>query len=108
VLICPAASISPFPYSQLSVEEINGEKMPTYMRWLALSDAPTMALACAAALPSGVDHLGLPFGIQVIGPNGSDAAILHIAHALEQVLRQNEATSRPVPHPDVLTSSLIE
>jgi amidase len=104
VLICPAASVSPFPHSQLFVEEVNGEKMPTYMRWLALSYAPTMALACAAALPCGVDHLGLPFGIQVIGPNGSDARVLQIAHALEQVLSQNDATSRPVPNVDVLAT----
>ena len=104
VLICPAASVSPFPHLQLFVEEINGEKMPTYMCWLALSYAPTMALACAAALPCGVDHLGLPFGIQVIGPNGSDARVLQIAHTLEQVLSQNEATSRPVPNVDRLAT----
>ena len=97
-LICPAASVSPFPHSQPFVAEINGENMPTYMRWLALSYAPTMALACAVALPCGVDHLGLPFGIQVIGPNGSDARILQIAHALEQVLRESEATARPLPN----------
>ena len=102
VLICPAASVSPFQHSRLFVAEVNGERMPTYMRWLALVYAPTMALACAAALPCGVDHLGLPFGIQVIGPNGSDARVLQIAHALEQVLDQNEATSRPVPNVDVL------
>ena len=97
VLICPAASVSPFPLSQLCVEEINGKRMSTYMSWLALVYAPTMALACAATLPCGVDHMGLPFGIQVIGPNGSDAHVLQIAHALEQVLSQNEATSRPLP-----------
>ena len=102
VLICPAASVSPFPHSQLFVEEVNGEKMPTYMRWLALSYAPTMALACAAALPCGVDHVGLPFGIQVIGPNGSDDRVLQIAHTLEHVLSQNKATSRPVPNVGVL------
>ena len=60
VLICPAASVSPFPHAQLFVEEINGEQMPTYMRWLAITYAPTMALACAAALPCGVDHAGMP------------------------------------------------
>jgi amidase len=97
VLICPAASVSPFPHAQLFVEEINGEKMPTYMRWLALTYAPTTALACAAALPCGVDHLGMPFGIQVIGPNGSDARVLEVAHALEQVLAQHKDTARPVP-----------
>ena len=98
VLICPAASVSPFPHKQLFVEELNGEKMPTYMRWLAITYAPTTALACAVALPCGVDHLGMPFGIQVIGPNGSDARILEIAHALEQVLAHNKETARPVPN----------
>jgi len=97
VLICPAASVSPFPHSQLFVEEINGERMPTYMRWLAITYAPTMALCCAAVLPCGVDHRGLPFGIQVIGPNGADARVLEVAHALEQVLAGNETTRRPVP-----------
>jgi Asp-tRNA(Asn)/Glu-tRNA(Gln) amidotransferase A subunit family amidase len=98
VLICPAASVSPFPHAKLFVEEINGEKMPTYMRWLAITYAPTVALACVVALPCGVDHLGMPFGIQVIGPNGSDARVLEVAHALEQALAQNKATARPVPH----------
>lgn len=104
VLICPAASVSPFPHAQLFVEEINGEKMPTYMRWLAITYAPTVALACAAALPCGVDHLGMPFGIQVIGPNGSDARVLEVAHALEQVLAKDKVTARPVPPLPVLTS----
>jgi amidase len=97
VLICPAASVSPFPLSQLCVEEINGKRMSTYMSWLALVYAPTMGLACAATLPCGVDHVGLPFGIQVIGPNGSDARVLQIAHALEQLLSQQAATCRPLP-----------
>ena len=71
--------------------------MPTYMRWLAITYAPTMALCCAAALPCGVDHRGMPFGIQVIGPNGADARVLQVAHALEQVLSGDKATARPVP-----------
>ncbi len=97
VLICPAAAVSPFPHSQLFVEEINGEKMPTYMRWLSIAYAPTMALACSAVIPCGIDHLGMPFGIQVIGPNGADGLVLEVAHALEQVLATNPATMRPMP-----------
>ena len=49
------------------------------------------------ALPCGVDHKGMPFGIQVIGPNGADARVLEVAHALEQVLAADKATARPVP-----------
>ncbi|HJZ42590.1 MAG TPA: amidase family protein, partial [Hyphomicrobiaceae bacterium] len=104
VLICPAASVSPFPHGQLFVEEINGERMPTYMTWLALTCAPTMALACVVALPCGVDQHGLPFGIQVIGRNGADAFVLEVAHALEQVLAGNKETARPVPDAARLSS----
>jgi len=104
VLICPAASVSPFPHGQLFIEEINGERMPTYMTWLALTYAPTMALACVVALPCGVDQHGLPFGIQVIGRNGADAFVLEVAHALEQVLAGNKETARPVPDAARLSS----
>ncbi|MEO1162013.1 MAG: amidase, partial [Pseudomonadota bacterium] len=67
------------------------------MRWLALSYALTMALPAACALPCGVDHLGMPFGIQVVGPNGSDALVLEVAHSLEQVLAADPETARPAP-----------
>jgi Asp-tRNA(Asn)/Glu-tRNA(Gln) amidotransferase A subunit family amidase len=97
VLICPAASVSPFPHSQLFVEAINGERMPTYMRWLAITYVPTTALCCAAAIPCGCDHAGLPFGLQVIGPNGADVRVLQVAHALEQALAGDPVTARPVP-----------
>lgn len=97
ILICPGAAVSPFPHEQLTVTEVNGETMPTYMRWLAMTYAPTMALACAAVIPCGLDQHGMPFGIQVIGPNGADALVLETARALEQVLAANSETARPVP-----------
>ena len=97
ILICPAAAVSPFPHAQLFVEEINGEKMPGYMRWLAITYALTMALPAVCCLPCGVDHLGMPFGIQVVGPIGSDAFVLEVAYALEQALAGNPETARPAP-----------
>ena len=97
ILICPSASVSPYPHEKLFVDEINGKKMPTYMRWLALSYAPTMALPCAWSLPCGLDHLNMPFGIQLIAPAGNDAKLSEIALALENVLASNEETKRPRP-----------
>ncbi len=102
VLIAPAASVSPFPHEQLFVEAINGHKMETYMRWLAMTYTPTMALCCAIALPCGRDENGLPFGIQVIGPRGHDRRVLEVALALEQVLAGNTETARPIPDADAL------
>ncbi len=97
VLIAPAASVSPFPHSQLFVEEIDGEAMPTYMRWLAISYMPTLALCCSAAVPCGTDANGLPFGIQIIGPPGADNRVMAVAAAVEAVLAQNPASARPTP-----------
>lgn len=96
ILICPVAAVSPFPHTEWSVTEINGETMPTYMRWLTLSYALTTALPCVCAIPCGLDHLGLPFGIQIAGPRGSDSLVLEAAHSIEQLLQSNAETARPV------------
>jgi Asp-tRNA(Asn)/Glu-tRNA(Gln) amidotransferase A subunit family amidase len=105
VLITPTASVSPFPHAQLFVEEIDGEKMPTYTRWLALTYMPTMALCCSCAIPCGRDHKGLPFGIQIIGPRGSDLKVLGIALALEEAMADDTETARPVPHWEALADN---
>jgi len=80
--------------------------MPTYMRWLALSYAPTTALCCSCVLPCGLNDHGLPFGIQVIGPNGSDSKVLAVASALESVLSADSGTARPVPDLEAIAGSL--
>lgn len=105
VLITPAAAVSPFPHTELTVTEINGESMPTYMRWLALAYVPTITLCCSCVLPCGVDQNGLPFGIQVIGPNGSDNKVLAVAAALEAVLQSTDETKRPVPDLQALSAA---
>jgi amidase len=97
VVICPAASVTPFPHSSWSVTEVDGKEMPTYMRWLAITYMPTMAMACSAVLPCGLDEEGMPFGIQVLGPPGADRQVLEVACALEQVLESTPDTSRPLP-----------
>ena len=97
VLITPAAAVSPFPHAQWFPETINGETMPNYTRWMTLAYALTTVLPAVAVIPCGIDEHGMPFGIQIAGPNGSDGLILEIAHALEQVLADNPATRRAVP-----------
>jgi Asp-tRNA(Asn)/Glu-tRNA(Gln) amidotransferase A subunit family amidase len=46
----------------------------------------------------------MPFGIQIVGPNGSDAMVLEVAHALEQILADNPTTARPIPDLGKLTA----
>lgn len=105
ILICPAASVSPFPHAQLAVEEIEGEKMPTYMRWLTPVYALTMALPSSCVIPCGLDPHGMPFGIQVVGPKGADAHVLQVALSLEAVLAKTSDGARPLPDLEKLARS---
>ena len=97
VVICPASSTTPFPHDQWSVTEIDGTKMQTYMRWLAITYMPTMALACGVVLPCGLDDMNMPFGVQILGAPGSDRLVIRVAKALEEVLAKHAETARPLP-----------
>ncbi len=97
ILICPAAAVTPFDHTNRTVTEINDVTMNTYMTWLALVYAPTKALCCSCVVPCGVDHNGMPFGVQVVGPNGADTMVLSVAAALEQLFARDQVTRRPVP-----------
>lgn len=96
-LIAPAAAVPPFPHTELFVEAIDGQRLDTYMRWLALTYATTMALCPATALPCGTFDDGMPFGIQIIVRRGDDAKMIAIAKALEAQFELDEATARPLP-----------
>lgn len=97
VVICPATSTTPFNHDQWTITEIDGAQMETYMRWLAITYLPTMALACGVVIPCGVDNVGMPFGIQILSAPGNDRMVIETAKALEMVLEQHQETCRPRP-----------
>ena len=97
VLLTPAISISPRPWTELYPAEIDGRVLDSYYHWLALAYAGTLAGHPCLSLPVGVDSLGMPFGLQLIGRRGVDAALLAAAAALERVLADDPRTARPVP-----------
>ncbi|MEL6964638.1 MAG: amidase, partial [Pseudomonadota bacterium] len=105
VLICPAMSVPPFPHGQLYPTEINGEPLRTYFHWLALAYGLTLTCHPVVCLPAGVDHTGMPFGIQICGKKGGDARVLAIAKALEHHMVQLESLARPIPKLEGLAHS---
>ncbi len=105
ILICPAMSVSPFPHGQLYPNEINGEPLRTYFHWLALAYGLTLTSHPVVCLPCGLDHQGMPFGIQICGKRGGDARVLAIAHALEAALQSLDDLRRPTPDLKALTGA---
>ncbi len=97
VLITPAITISPRPWSELYPRAINNVPTQSYYHWLALAYAPTLAGHPAVALPCGLDAAGMPFGLQLVGRRGGDAEVLAVAEALEALLATDPRTARPAP-----------
>ena len=97
VIITPTITLSPRPWRELYPAEIDGVKTRTYFHWLSLAYAVTIPGHPAVSLPVGLDHNGMPFGLQIVGPRGGDAFVLAVAQALETALAGDARTARPVP-----------
>lgn len=97
IILTPAMTITPRPWTELYPAEIDGKPTKSYFQWLALAYAPTLAGHPALSLPVGRDADGMPFGLQIIGPRGGDALVLRVAAVLEEFCASDAGLSRPVP-----------
>lgn len=80
LLACPVAPVPPFPVEQRWVEDIAGERLATYVDWLALTFAVTLTGCPALSVPAALTDSGLPVGLQLIGrPRGEAALLSHAA-----------------------------
>lgn len=97
VIVSPTTPVSPFPWTQLYATEIEGKPQENYYRWLALTYVVTLTTHPALALPCGVDHAGMPFGLQIVGPFRADMKTLAVAQALESAFAASPTLRRPLP-----------
>ena len=85
LLICPSASIPPFPVDLRYVTEIDGQACETYIDWFAITFALTMTSCPVISIPCGFTGDGLPIGLQVVGKPRGEAALLQAAHWIEEL-----------------------
>ncbi len=93
----PTVGVTPFPWKELYVEQMEGQKLRNYYHWLAPTYWITLATNPAIALPCGLDHKEMPFGLQVIGRFRGDGEVLGAAHAMEQAFKHIPGLARPLP-----------
>lgn len=108
LVLAPTTPVSPFPWTNLYLKEVNGVALENYYRWLSLTYVVTLATNPALALPCGVDHLGLPFGLQVVGGFRRDAYLLACGSAMERAFAASAALRRPRPDLDKLRQSRVD
>lgn len=97
LILAPTVPVSPFPWSQTYLSEMDGQPLRNYYHWLSLTYVVTLATNPAISIPCGVDHKGFPFGLQVVAPFRADAPLLAAAHALEQAFAGIDGLGRPRP-----------
>ena len=82
-LVLPVSQVPPFPADQEYPTKINGKPMESYLDWMRSAYAITVTGCPAIAVPGGNTPEGLPVGIQIVAPHGSDRRLLEIAAAFE-------------------------
>ncbi len=87
VIVAPIAPVTAFPhdhrqFAQRRLTTSDGARIPylAMIRWIALATACGLP---ATAIPAGQAASGLPVGVQLIGPRGSDSRMIAIAEAIE-------------------------
>jgi Asp-tRNA(Asn)/Glu-tRNA(Gln) amidotransferase A subunit family amidase len=108
LILAPVTPVSPFPWTELYAQTVDGQAMRNYYHWLAPTYVVTLATNPALSLPCGVDEQGMPFGLQVIGRLRGDAALLNAARALEQAFAADPALRRPRPDLQALRTARPE
>jgi amidase len=83
-LILPVSQVPPFDVKQRYIEEINGEKMETYIDWMKSCYYITTTGFPAISVPCGFTTDGLPVGVQIVGRHQDDLGVLQLAYAFEQ------------------------
>jgi amidase len=90
VLAMPVSQVPPFPADQEYPSDINGREQATYLDWMRSAFLITATGCPAISVPAGFTDSGLPVGLQLVGPAGSERRLLEIAHAFEQHTRVGE------------------
>jgi amidase len=91
VLALPTVQVLPFPVEREWLTHINGVPQETYIDWMRTCSRITVTEHPAVSVPAGLSADGLPAGLQLVGPYGSDERLLAIA----------EAVGRVIPAPDL-------
>ena len=85
-MIFPTAILPARPIGDDLTVELNGARVPTFHTYIRNTDPGSNAGLPGISLPAGLTPEGLPVGIELDGPAGSDARLLALARALEAVL----------------------
>ena len=84
--IFPTTPLPAAPIGEDETVELNGERVPTFQTFIRNTGPSSLAGIPGVTLPAGLSADGLPIGMELDGPAGSDRALLALSAAAEAVL----------------------
>ncbi len=83
-IIFPTTPLPAVPIGDDQVTTLNGETVPTFLTFIRNTSPESIAGIPGMNLPAGLSSGGLPIGMEIDGPFGSDNELLSIGLALEE------------------------
>ena len=97
LLIVPGNAVPPFLIADGIPKSVNGKPMQNYVDASLIRSALTLTGHPVIALPAGLDAIGMPFGLQVVGRRRGDLDLLAAAAAIEAHIRSVPALTLSPP-----------
>jgi mandelamide amidase len=85
-IVFPTTPLPAAPIGQDVTVELNGQQVPTFQTYIRNTDPGTIAGVPGISLPVALTSGGLPVGLEIDGPAGSDRHLLEVALTLERIL----------------------
>jgi Asp-tRNA(Asn)/Glu-tRNA(Gln) amidotransferase A subunit family amidase len=85
-LVFPTTRLPARPIGQEVTVELNGQSVPTFRTYIHNTAPGSSAGIPGLSVPAGLTGDGLPVGLELDGPAGSDRILLAIGLAVEEVL----------------------
>jgi len=85
-IVFPTTPLPAAPIGQDATVDLNGTQVPTFQTFIRNTDPGSIAGVPGISLPVALTRAGLPVGIEIDGPAGSDRHLLGVAQTLESIL----------------------
>jgi Asp-tRNA(Asn)/Glu-tRNA(Gln) amidotransferase A subunit family amidase len=85
-IVFPTTVLPATPIGEDETVEIGGETLPLFPTFVHNTDPGSTAGIPGVTLPAGLTPAGLPVGLGLDGPSGSDRRLLAVARVLEEIL----------------------
>jgi amidase len=82
-LLTPTMCVPPFPVEQNYPATVAGQRMQTYVDWLAPTFLLSLTGLPVGSVPCGLDSSGMPVGLQVVGRPEGEETVLALMSSLQ-------------------------